>query len=542
MAYARGSNPVWLMDDLTGNLLDDTYWMFVLQNTIPYIPAYIYADPNGTPLNNPIQFLANGTLPIDIYFDTTQVYRLEIRKGNTQYAPLIYEVDNYQPTTGGSINPSTASFSIDNQFTNPQFALVNFKSTLSQSNITNPAPIEIAPGWYLNLTGTGNYTVTQIALNSTEANPTNAPYALEISINGTWTGTPYLSQRFEQNGMLWANEYVSSSITCYVNGAAIVLNAVLYDSNGTLLGNVLSNATINSVFQEYTGVTSGPLPATTNTNTPPTAWIEYRLLLPTTVDIVVTSFQLIPGNLPVQYNYTQDTVNRQIDQTYNTAYPIVPVGTIIEFGGYTSPLAHYLLCDGTAYSRILYNLLYLATTLMSTVTLASSNTYTDANAPKLYIGQSLEGTGIPASTTITNISGTTITISNAATISGSSVISYFAYGNGNGTDTFNVPNDIGIVIAGAGGTLFGTGYNGLGYTGGSGTQALQDFNLPQHVHTVSTGAQNYLQSVPSGGVGALTTGGAVNVFPTTGVNTSGTATAFSIVQKTGLRFKYIRYE
>ena len=49
----------------------------------------------------------------------------------------------------------------------------------------------------------------------------------------------------------------------------------------------------------------------------------------------------------ITYPYEQTTIERQIDQTYHNAYPIVPVGTIIDFAGLVVPV-HYLLCNGTA--------------------------------------------------------------------------------------------------------------------------------------------------------------------------------------------------
>src|ERR1700677_3254065 len=103
MSYTRGSNPVWLFDDLTGHLLDDTYYMFVLSNEIPYIPLPTYQDPFGNVLwTNPIRVFANGTLPNNIYFDPDIVYRLEIRQGDSQQDALIYLVENYVPGSGGS--------------------------------------------------------------------------------------------------------------------------------------------------------------------------------------------------------------------------------------------------------------------------------------------------------------------------------------------------------------------------------------------------------------------------------------------------------
>src|ERR1043165_9402102 len=125
MSFVRGSNPIWSEVDLTGHQFDDTFYLFVLQNDLPYLPATVYHNPDGSvPWTNPIQFLANGTLPVDIFFDTGSTgnpafYRLEFRQGPTQADPLIYLVENYNPGSGGDSPPVSVGFSTDNQISNP---------------------------------------------------------------------------------------------------------------------------------------------------------------------------------------------------------------------------------------------------------------------------------------------------------------------------------------------------------------------------------------------------------------------------------------
>jgi microcystin-dependent protein len=530
----RGFNPIWVEFDLQGQLFDDTFYLFVLQNTIPYTPLPVYHDINlSDPWTNPIQFLANGTLPVDIYFVPDVVYRLEFRQGNTQAAPLVYEVDNYMPTGGESPPIDMTEFSTSNQVTNPQFALVNFSSPLTISG-TDPAPIQIGPGWFLNLGGTGSVTLNQIALNNSNMNPSNAPYALELNLSGWDAGEVYLSQRFEQNGMLWANKTVSTTITAQLVGVSNTISATLFDSQGATLAEVLSPQIIDESWNEYTGY--GVLPATTNSNTPPNAYIEYRLMLPSNINIYVTSIQLIVQDEPFTPAFEQDSINRQIDHTYNTAYPIMSVGGIIDFAGFVVP-AHYLLCDGTAYSRITYNLLYQALTMTLTVTLTStSNMFTVSSAALLRIGMFIEGTGIPAATTISNISGTTITMSAAATASGTVPVRFFGYANGDGSTTFNVPNLQDFVTAGLGGSLFGATLNGVGGSGGAATVTLTGANMPNTVGVcVTTNGAN--QTYQSGSTG--------NVFGTTsglGNFNKGLGNAVSIVQQTALMMKCIRFE
>ena len=128
--YIRGYNPVWLFDDLNGLILDDTYYLFILQNTLPYLPATdIYQDPDGNiHWSTPIQFLANGTLPNNIYFNPESVYRLEVRDGPTQSDALIYLVENYVPGVD-VVAPGSGASPTENQITNPQFATVLFDTS-----------------------------------------------------------------------------------------------------------------------------------------------------------------------------------------------------------------------------------------------------------------------------------------------------------------------------------------------------------------------------------------------------------------------------
>lgn len=316
----RGSNPIWLLADLQGNLFDDTFYMFVLENTIPYIPENIYSDPDlNVPLANPIQFLGNGTLPVDIFYEPNKVYRLEFRQGPTQSDPLIYEVNNYIP--GESTNPDDNDvFATVNQITNPQFAFINFVSPLVLSSVTDPDPIEIGPGWFLELAGTGSATITQVPLSSTNENPSNAPYALELNLSGWDADGVFLRQRFQQNGMLWANKTVSTAITTRVGGTFQSISASLVPSVGTPTL-ILSVPTVVGSFDEYTG--HGTLPDTTNTDVPPDAYVDYKLALPSNTDIYVTSIQLIvqdADNLS-EPGFEQDSIERQEDHTFHYFNP-----------------------------------------------------------------------------------------------------------------------------------------------------------------------------------------------------------------------------
>lgn len=529
----RGANPIWSEVDLQGKLFDDTFYLFVLENTIPYIPAIVYHDPDlNVPWTNPIRFLANGTLPVDIYFEADKVYRLEFRQGPTQQDPLIYEVNNYVAGSGGSTPVDTVAFASSNQITNPQFSLISLQNPVTFS-VTNPDPIEIAPGWTLLLAGTGTLTITQVPLNNANSNPSNAPYALRLTLNGWTADSVKLRQRFQQNGMLWAGKIVSTTVTARLEGTPQSITATLVDSNNSVLGTVLPLTSVNEAWNEFTGHAS--LPATTNPNTPPAAYVDYIMSLPSNVDIYLTSFQLVVQDLPVEPSFEQDTINRQIDHSYNRSYPLVPVGMIIDYGGFGA-LEHFYLCDGSTKDRVRDYLLFNATTLVLSTTLTSGvNTFNVASSADLYIGMALEGTGVAASTTITNISGLTITMSNNATVTGATSIRFFAWGAGNGTTTFNVPNLQGFVTAGANGSLF-TGSNGVGLSGGEATHTLTISELAVHNHA-APGGSNFVTNAAGS---TFSGGGAGNISNSTGPGGGGAA--HNNTQPTKLVKKYIRYQ
>lgn len=313
--FKRGASPLWYFVDLVGVQFDDNFWLYVLENDIPYNFATVYHDVSGTiPWNNPIQCLPNGTFPIDIFFDRNKVYRLEFRQNlgllpPSQNDPLIYLVPDYTPGDSNSIVDVTNT-TIENQMTNQQFSVVNFAETFTLTNVTNPDPIEIAPGWFIDLVGIGNITVTRVPLNTTLSNPTNAPYALHISLSGAWTSNPVLRQRFQQNGMLWMGKTISTSITARMDGASKNIFARLDASNGQPLG-ILYNVTLTNNFVEYTNHTV--IPTFINLDLPPDAYLDYKLFLPASGDFYLTSFQLVVAAGPVNIEYEQDTVDRQLD-------------------------------------------------------------------------------------------------------------------------------------------------------------------------------------------------------------------------------------
>jgi hypothetical protein len=386
------------------------------------------------------------------------------------------------------------------------------------------------------LSGTGSVTITRVALNNSNINPSNAPYAIQLTMSGWTADSVMLRQRFEQNGMLWSGKIVSTTLTARLQGAPQSVFADLIDSNDAVLGTVLPATTINDAWNEFTGYAQ--LPETTNPDTPPAAYVDYLLHIPSNIDIYLTSIQLVVQDLPIEPSFEQDSINRQIDHTYNRAYPIVPVGAIIDYAGFVVP-DHFYLCDGAAKNRVRDYLLFNALTAVETVTLTSGmNTFTVVSNVNYHIGMAIEGTGIPAATTISNIVGTTVTMSANATATGPSAVRFFAWGPGDGSLTFNVPDFQGFTSAGANGTLF-SGVNGVGLSGGEATHVLTIPEMPAHTHPPLTGT--FFDVVVAGtGSGNFNAGTQNTADATTG--STGGGAAHNNTQPTKLVKKCIRYQ
>lgn len=515
---------------------DNTYEFVELPNPLTLTIVGTFSDASG---NDIIPFLYPYTgLPtdpvrgaLDLYYITVKAAVPPVGTGALQFTR-----EAWPPNIDDSQGPITQDSSIStNQIANPQFVQVNFTgSSLTTSVSGSNVVTNIAPDWDVITNGTGSFTVQQIQVVDTAA-ISDPPYAIQIT--STSINNPLiLRQRITNSPRLLANANVAGYFVASSQDSIqhnLTMNYV--PSTGTAYqlatGSIGGDGRYTPIFG--TVATTG----TINTDPASTGYVDIQIVVPVGATINITSVQLI-GVPDLQTNppFLQLSTPRQIDNLYHDAYPIVPIGGLIDFAGFTIP-AHYFLCDGTAYSRLTYRQLFAALTTTETVSLTNTvNTFTVVSSAPYHIGMAIEGTGIPSSTTITNIVGTTITISNAATVTASSVVTFFAWGAGNGSDTFNVPNLIDYVTAGANGSLFGAGNNAVGAKGGSATHTLLAAELPPHSHTQNYGGAPAGVSVTGGGANPILTSASV-----TG-DGPGTSTPFSIVQQTAFVKKCIRFE
>lgn len=163
---------------------------------------------------------------------------------------------------------------------------------------------------------------------------------------------------------------------------------------------------------------------------------------------IMSSPQSIPGGLSLEdISVNNLSITGSLD--YEFAVPgSVPTGVVMPFAGNTAP-TDYLICDGTAISRTIYNDLFV---LIST-----------------------------------------------------------SYGAGDGSTTFNIPDIRGRVIPGY--KSSDTAFDSLGETGGNKATTLVAANLPPHAHaggshshSLSSHQHGYSHSYSSGSAQAYGSG------------------------------------
>lgn len=164
----------------------------------------------------------------------------------------------------------------------------------------------------------------------------------------------------------------------------------------------------------------------------------------------------------------------------NTA---VPTSTSLVFRGFTLPDG-FLWEDGSAISRTTYAFL-LGKIIFSqngSVNNGSPIVTLLTDTSDMYVGEAVEGVGIPSGSTILSIdSGTQITLNNNASTTGTVSLTFFPYGNGDGSSTFNVPDQRGRMYLGQG---QGTGltFRMTGLQGGAQTVIQTVNTMAAHVH------------------------------------------------------------
>lgn len=322
--FVRAANPIWWLPDLIGQSLNDEYYAFFLTNTLPYLPQSVFRDPQGlTAWPNPLQFFPNGTLPNNLYFDPNLVYRIEVRHGNSQTDPLIYEVNDFVPgQSSGTIVSDLSILTSDNQIANGNFSQVNFTTTIASPTqpvltITAAGTYDIAPGWQLVLTGSGTTTITQLIFSGSSINssPNAINYALRVANSG-WSSA-ILRQRFNNNGAIFTGGAISISVTARAQTTNQNISLVYQPSDAGVPKTLVPNANDSGLLTtgDYRVVQgTANLPVSVNTDLSTIAYVDMEIILPPTGTVDVTDFQVVGQSDPIPVTIDPLTVVPQTQQ------------------------------------------------------------------------------------------------------------------------------------------------------------------------------------------------------------------------------------
>lgn len=201
-----------------------------------------------------------------------------------------------------------------------------------------------------------------------------------------------------------------------------------------------------------------------NTTTPKTTWQDSGQTTPNTnpVQLDAGGYATIYG----QGSYQQRVLKSDNTQLWNaptTAYgaaapsgatgiDTAPVGTVMAWAGFTSVPTNWQFAYGQEVSRTTFSDLMTAITISHTAVACTSGSSTLAGWPdtsQIRVGAPIEATCIPTGTVVVSIpTNSTIVVSNNAVSTATTTARIFPWGNGNGVDTFNVPDLRGTVMAG----------------------------------------------------------------------------------------------
>lgn len=227
---------------------------------------------------------------------------------------------------------------------------------------------------------------------------------------------------------------------------------------------VKGDSTLNTVTLSFTGLQASPY--------------NYNLNL----EGESGSDFIFDNNSYFRFTYSGDT---SIGFKINSMTGAVPagetIGVVKSFAGFTTP-SGYFFVDGSSKSRVDYEELFNVITFSMIGTLTSgTKNITTSSTSGLYIGEKIEGTGIPVGTTIASITNsTTFVMSNNATITGSTSILVLPYGSLTPT-TFKIPDYRGKVIVMPDGT---TEFKAVGMTGGERSHMLTTSEMAKHSHFI----------------------------------------------------------
>lgn len=310
----------------------------------------------------------------------------------------------------------------------------------------------------------------------------------------------------------------------YAQTASLLPNAVqqFFDNNG----NPLSSGTVTTYVP--------------NTTTLKTTWQDANQVTPWANPLTLNAAGRPPNNIGIfgSGSYRQLVKDRngniiwdQITSSTGSGGSSGPtatgdgdlVGTIKPWAGMTAP-SQYAFAYGQEVSRTTFSSLFTAITSTQGVFCTSGSPTLGGlgDTTNFWIGMSVEVSCAPAGfSTIVSKTSSSVTLAVNSNVTTNTTATFFSWGRGNGTTTFNLPDFRGVVpvgnnnMGGVASAILTTAYfgstnpNSAGALGGNQTSTLVTANLPPYTPagTITNGAITVNQT---GALSGLIAGGAIS--------------------------------
>lgn len=268
-----------------------------LENPILLDGIGSYADETGTEII-PFLFPYSGTgTPSEPDPDAVvELYYIQVLDANGNLVFTRMDWPPNQPDLAGP--PVTELTQSENLLTNPQFNEVLFQTSGPQAITVSGTNLQtaIAPGWWIQTSGSGTVTLTQNALGV--VTPSGAPWSLSILLGGGIT-TATLYQRIYQSPRLGISGYLSGYIeVASSTSVPLTLNYIPSGPSGSPTTQVIIDtfsSPSDGQYVSFMDCSAAPV-GQNNTDAPSgltAGYVDISLTMPAGANISVTSVQVL---------------------------------------------------------------------------------------------------------------------------------------------------------------------------------------------------------------------------------------------------------
>ncbi len=262
-----------------------TYVFTNMGNVITLNSIGAMADNNGTDII-PFLYPYDDDGALELYF--IQVYSAGGVRQFTREGWPPSMLTNITPTSNGETVTA-------NELTNPQFIEVLFGSPAAYvfNVVGTNTETQIAPGWFIQTSGSGSVTVQQIATAETDI-PSQPPYLLDIQGSAGVT-TLNLVQRLTASPRLLSGRFVAGYFVARTQGGTasipLTLNYIPSNTGATPAVIATGSTTGGTDFEAIKGNVA--IVGAPNADTAPTGYVDISLSIPSNTHIQVSSFQIL---------------------------------------------------------------------------------------------------------------------------------------------------------------------------------------------------------------------------------------------------------